>query len=161
MTAISALERICNTPYKLQLDDGGCHQHQSPGQAVGTSPFLPSRYSRHRFAVIGPAQDGGVCKCDDANNEDRLPRCKESGKRQHWSVLPPDRLVTLMESWPMMLRSRTRPAMRRTTTVSQKVPVADTRAWRTGLRVWAARPRLGGTHARFIGKRLRAIPVPG
>ena len=38
----------------------------------------------------------------------------------------------------MMVVTSTRPVIRHTTTVSQKVPVEETSAWRTGLRVCAA-----------------------
>ena len=58
-----------------------------------------------------------------------------------------------------MLLTRTRPVMRQTTTVSQKVPVADTRAWRTGLRVWAAAATIGAEPMPdSLEKRPRAIP---
>ena len=43
----------------------------------------------------------------------------------------------------MMLVTSTRPVIRQTTTVSQKVPVLDTRAWRTGFLVCAAAAAIG------------------
>ena len=54
--------------------------------------------------------------------------------------------VSLAESMPLgaiTQLTRTRPVMAQTTTVSQKVPVEETRAWRTGLRVWAAAAAMG------------------
>ena len=48
-----------------------------------------------------------------------------------------------MAGFFMMLVTRTRPVMRQTTTVSQKVPVEETSACRTGLRVWAAAATMG------------------
>ena len=52
-------------------------------------------------------------------------------------------LSMLMLGFFMMVVTSTRPVMRHTTTVSQKVPVEDTRACRTGLRVWAAEATRG------------------
>ena len=43
----------------------------------------------------------------------------------------------------MILVTRTRPVIRQTTTVSQNVPVLDTRAWRTGFLVCAAAAAMG------------------
>ena len=43
----------------------------------------------------------------------------------------------------MIVETSTRPVIRQTTTVSQKVPVAETRACHTGLRVWAAEATSG------------------
>lgn len=43
----------------------------------------------------------------------------------------------------MMLDTMTSPVMAHMITVSQKVPVDDTSAWRTGLRVWAAAATIG------------------
>lgn len=51
--------------------------------------------------------------------------------------------------------------MRQTTTVSQKVPVADTRAWRTGLRVWAAAATMGRNPYRIHWKKPAGNSVPG
>ena len=48
-----------------------------------------------------------------------------------------------MAGFFMMVVTSTRPVIRHTTTVSQKVPVADTRACRTGLRVCAAEATSG------------------
>ena len=42
-----------------------------------------------------------------------------------------------------MLLTITRPVIAHITTVSQKVPVEETSAWRTGLRVWAAAATMG------------------
>ena len=56
---------------------------------------------------------------------------------------PSDICAMSMAGFFMMVVTSTRPVIRHTTTVSQKVPVADTRAWRTGLRVWAAAATMG------------------
>ena len=72
---------------------------------------------------------------------------------------PPSRVATLMASLPIMLLTSTSPVIRQTTTVSQKVPVADTRAWRTGLRVWAAAATMGAEPMPdSLENRPRAIP---
>ncbi len=44
---------------------------------------------------------------------------------------------------PIMVDTSTKPVSRQMTTVSQKVPVMDTRAWRAGLRVAAAEATMG------------------
>ena len=47
-------------------------------------------------------------------------------------------LMPLIKGCFMMQETRTRPVIRQTTTVSQKVPVIETSACRLGLRDWAA-----------------------
>lgn len=39
--------------------------------------------------------------------------------------------------------------------------MADTRAWRTGLRVWAAAATMGGAHAGFVGEKSSGDSVSG
>ena len=48
-----------------------------------------------------------------------------------------------MSGYAMMLLTITSPVSAHTTTVSQKVPVDDTSAWRTGFRVFAAAATMG------------------
>lgn len=65
---------------------------------------------------------------------------------------PSDICAMSMAGFFMIVVTSTRPVIRHTTTVSQKVPVADTRACRTGLRVCAAEATVGRSHARLIGE---------
>ena len=58
--------------------------------------------------------------------------------------MPPSVMLPMsMAGFFRMLDTSTSPVIRQTTTVSQKVPLADTSACRTGLRVWAAAATMG------------------
>ena len=60
----------------------------------------------------------------------------------------------------MMLLTMTKPVKAQMTTVSQKVPVDETSAWRTGLRVWAAAATMGAEpRPDSLLNRPRAIPM--
>ena len=59
----------------------------------------------------------------------------------------------------IMLLTTTRPVMAHTTTVSQKVPVIDTRACRTGFLVWAVAAAMGAVpRPDSLEKSPRAMP---
>ena len=51
--------------------------------------------------------------------------------------------LALIAGFFIIVETSTRPVIRHTTTVSQKVPVEETSAWRTGFRVCAAAAAIG------------------
>ena len=68
-------------------------------------------------------------------------------------------LSKVMSGYANTLLTITIPVMAQMTTVSQNVPVLDTKAWRTGLRVCAAAATMGAEPSPdSLLKRPRAMP---
>ena len=71
--AIKCVERClrCSRPAPAATTGSDATSTAMPrARRVGQpAPFLPSRYSGAAFAVVGPAQDGGVSEADDADDQ--------------------------------------------------------------------------------------------
>ena len=150
------IHAVGNVPDDVEVDDAAKEQEDDVKDAIEAIGLALLDVVDGTLAIVAPPKDGAEGKGQDAKGEQR---CTDVGYLGE-GYLGERRTVVIGYLGIRQDAADEHDTVRaQMMTVSQKVPVLLTSAWRTGLRVWAAAATMGAEPIPLsLENRPRAIP---